>query len=109
MYKRKISRISLSSYNLDKHVSYMYSHLLPHITHKMYPRQLGESWGVGRKEKEMTIKEKLLVWLAYKTPRKLAYWCAVRVMAHATAGKYGDTIVPELRAMEALRRWEEKK
>jgi len=57
----------------------------------------------------MTIKEKLLVWLAYKTPRKLAYWCAVRVLANATTGKYSNTVVGDLDALKALQRWEEKK
>ena len=44
--------------------------------------------------------------IAWKLPRRLAYWCAIRVIAHATTGKYGNTVVPELRAMDALKRWE---
>jgi len=27
-------------------------------------------------------------------------------MAHATTGEYGSTVVPELTAMDALKRWE---
>lgn len=44
--------------------------------------------------------------IAWLVPRRLAYWCAIRVMANATTGQYGDTVVPELRAMDALQRWE---
>jgi hypothetical protein len=50
--------------------------------------------------------EKIWQWLAWRLPRGLVYWCAIRVMAHATTGRYGTTVVPELPAMEALSRWE---
>lgn len=47
-------------------------------------------------------------WLAVARamPRKLAYWCTIRVTAEATSGEYDGTIVPEIPAMEAARRWE---
>ena len=48
----------------------------------------------------------LWLWLAWRLPRKLVYWCAVRVGAHATQGDYSDTVVPELLVMEALERWD---
>jgi hypothetical protein len=32
-------------------------------------------------------------------------WCAVRLMAHATVGQYSKQIVPELTAIDALKRW----
>lgn len=35
----------------------------------------------------------------------MAYWCAIRVIAHATQGKHSDQVVPELGAMEAIKRW----
>lgn len=50
--------------------------------------------------------DRVLRWLAFRLPRRLAYWAAIRVMAAATTGKYGGTIVPELLAVEALNRWE---
>lgn len=50
--------------------------------------------------------ERLCMWLAWKMPRRLAYWCAVRVITHATQGRYSNQIVPELYAMDALKRWE---
>jgi hypothetical protein len=52
------------------------------------------------------IKEKLMMWVAWKMPRWLVMWCAVRLGANATQGKYDTTIVPDLLFMDALRRWE---
>jgi hypothetical protein len=49
--------------------------------------------------------EKLLIWIAWRMPRKLVYWCSIRLMANATSGIYGNTIVCDLKAMEALNRW----
>jgi hypothetical protein len=50
--------------------------------------------------------ERFWQFLAWRLPRSLAYWCAIRVMAHATQGRYGTQVVPELTAMDALKRWE---
>ncbi len=50
--------------------------------------------------------EKIQRWLAWRLPHGLVYWAAVRLLAHATTGKYSATIVPDLRAMDALQRWE---
>ena len=52
------------------------------------------------------IKEKIQMWFAWKLPRWLVKWAAVRLMASATQGKHSSTIVPELTAMQALDRWE---
>ena len=51
------------------------------------------------------MKEKVAMWLSSKLPRTLVYWCAIRLFAHATTGKYSKQFVPELTALEALRRW----
>ena len=48
--------------------------------------------------------EKLCIWLAWKMPRQLVYWCAIRLNAHATAAGYET--VPELTVMDALKRWD---
>ena len=40
-------------------------------------------------------------------PRWLVYYCAIRLMAHASGSKYPTQIVPELTAMDALKRWDE--
>lgn len=49
--------------------------------------------------------ERALMAIAWRLPRSIAYWAAIRVMAHATTGKHGNTLVPELRATEAIERW----
>lgn len=54
----------------------------------------------------MRWTEDVWLWLAFRMPRKLVYWCAVRVAAYATSGRYEHQIVPELRATDALKRWE---
>jgi hypothetical protein len=51
------------------------------------------------------VKERAVMAVAWKLPRQLAYWAAIRVLAHATTGRYSDQIVPELRALDALERW----
>uniref|UniRef100_A0A6H1ZBT0 Uncharacterized protein n=1 Tax=viral metagenome TaxID=1070528 RepID=A0A6H1ZBT0_9ZZZZ len=38
-------------------------------------------------------------------PKRLVYFCALRLMIHATSGKYGNTEVPALTGMDALARW----
>ena len=50
--------------------------------------------------------DRLLRDIAWMLPRRLVYWCAIRLMAAATAGRYSDQIVPELYAMDALQRWD---
>ena len=53
------------------------------------------------------LTEKVQTWIVWHLPRWLIYWSAIRLIAHATTGKYGGQIVPELSAMEALKRWED--
>ena len=51
-------------------------------------------------------KERFLMWLAYRLPRKLVYNSAIRLMVNATTGEYSHQVVPELTAMDALQRWD---
>ena len=53
------------------------------------------------------MSEKIWRWLAGKLPKNLVYWAAAHLIAHATSGKYGDTEVPGLSAIEALGRYGE--
>jgi hypothetical protein len=55
-------------------------------------------WWLGK-------KDKLQMWFAWRLPKWLVEWATVRLVAHATTGVYSDTVVPDLTAMEALRRW----
>lgn len=43
--------------------------------------------------------------LAYILPADLVYFAVIRLVAHATTGKYGSTNVVKLSAMDALERW----
>lgn len=51
---------------------------------------------------------RMKLWIAQHMPDWLIYWCAIVLGAYATSGKYGSTIVSELKFMEALKRWERK-
>jgi len=50
--------------------------------------------------------DKIYMAIAWMLPKRLVHWCAIRLMSYATCGKYGEQIVPELTAMDALKRWE---
>ncbi len=50
------------------------------------------------------MKEKFAAWLMRRMPM-FAYYGAIHVVAVATTGKYGSTIVSQLRAMEAIGRF----
>ena len=52
------------------------------------------------------LLEKIVTWVAWHLPKNLVYWAFIRLAAHATTGKYGNTHPDELSVMEALNRWE---
>lgn len=52
-------------------------------------------------------REAFIRWIVWRLPRKIIMWSYIRVGAHATTGKYGSTVVPELGMMEALERWDD--
>lgn len=43
--------------------------------------------------------------IANHVPRRLAYFCTIRVLVNATTGEHSDQVVPDLLAMDALQRW----
>lgn len=49
--------------------------------------------------------ETLKIKIAWLMPRWLVYWCSIRLMANATQGGWSNQIVPDLLAMDALKRW----
>jgi hypothetical protein len=53
------------------------------------------------------MKDKFWMWLAWKLPKELVARTFCRVVGYATTGKYGDTEVPALNVMNALKRWME--
>jgi hypothetical protein len=53
------------------------------------------------------MKEKVCIWIAWHLPSCLVTWCFSRVVAYATTGEYSNQVVPELAAVDALKRWSE--
>lgn len=49
--------------------------------------------------------EKLCIKIAWLLPKRLVYWCAIRLGANATQGEYSNQIVPDLNFVDALKRW----
>jgi hypothetical protein len=49
--------------------------------------------------------EKFWMRLALLLPKPLVMWAAVRLMAIATQGEWSGQVVPELTAIDALKRW----
>ena len=47
-------------------------------------------------------------WVANMLPRNLVYWSAIRLIAHATMGRWPDEQVTEVTAVATLRRWDEE-
>ena len=50
-------------------------------------------------------KRRITYWIIKHMPKRLKYLTAIDVIAYATCGKYGNTIVPELTAMDAIKRY----
>jgi hypothetical protein len=53
------------------------------------------------------MQERFYIWLAWHLPKELVKWAAVRLMAHATTGRYSSQVVPDLLALDMLKRWDE--
>ena len=51
------------------------------------------------------MSEKFWAWLAYKVPKRLAYWCYVRVHSHSTVTKFTDKHPSEVNCFEAMEAW----
>ena len=51
-------------------------------------------------------REALWRGIANALPHKLAYWTAVRVMAHATGPKFGNSHPDRTSVLIALQRWQ---
>lgn len=70
-------------------------------------RRLRNSWA-DRRYFAGKHAERVLLWVVWHLPRRVVRWSYIRVAAHATTGKYGNTVVPELGMMEALTRWDDR-
>ena len=51
-------------------------------------------------------RDKCWMWLAWRLPKRLVYFAAIRLGAHATGGEYSRQNVPELTVLDAIKRWD---
>jgi hypothetical protein len=63
----------------------------------------------GRKYLMRKRSDQFFLWLARHLPKRLIMWSYVDVVAVATTGKYSNTVVPELTAVDAFKRWSDEK
>jgi hypothetical protein len=47
-------------------------------------------------------------WLAWRLPRRLVYFAAIRLWAYGTCGDYGTSNATTITVDEALKRWERR-
>lgn len=52
-------------------------------------------------------KQSFSEWVAWKLPHNIVMWAYVRVVAHGTTGRWSNTLVPDVTAMEILKRWDD--
>jgi len=61
------------------------------------------------KQELKNLGEEVCKFTAYILPRRIAYFVMIRIIAEGTTGIYSNTLVPEVPAMEILKRWEKGK
>ena len=49
--------------------------------------------------------DKIYCWLAWKLPKNLVKWCAVRLMTNASVGKHSSMVMSEITCIQALQAW----
>ena len=64
-----------------------------------------DSWFWFKHDMYRLFTETIPMHIAFKLPRKVIYWCYIKVCSEATTGQYGTTYVSELTIMEALKRF----
>lgn len=53
-----------------------------------------------------SIRTRFVQWLAWHMPRDIAYWCAIRVVTHASTHALSNVEMGAITAVEALEEWE---
>lgn len=51
------------------------------------------------------MMEKIVRWICWCLPKTIVYWCAIRLGCNATQGDYSNQVVPDLKFIDALKRW----
>jgi hypothetical protein len=62
-------------------------------------------WRYVARETLRHWSEKIVMAIAWKLPKRLVMWCGYRIGANATQGQFGNTVVPDLKFMDAMARW----
>ena len=52
--------------------------------------------------------DRIKMFLVWRLPKWIVYWCVIRVGGYASTGQYSNQIVPDLTLIDALKRWEKK-
>lgn len=52
------------------------------------------------------LSNRVMTWIAWALPHDLVMWASIRLMAHATQGKWGNQTPDSVNILEALKRWE---
>lgn len=47
-------------------------------------------------------------WVAYRLSRRVVYWAAIRLGAHASTGKWSTTMATDMTFFDALERWDDQ-
>lgn len=55
-----------------------------------------------------SLLERLIMRVAWRLPRRIVYWCAIRVWAEATTGKWSNQLVSTVTIDQCLDRWENR-
>ena len=66
------------------------------------------SWLRWQKYRLKRVPEAVARWIAWHLPKEVVKWCFYRMAAHATTGKYGNTLVPGLTWETIAKRWPSK-
>jgi hypothetical protein len=72
---------------------------------RQWLNDLRSFWGYEVMDKGRT---RLALWLTWRLPRRVVYWSAIRLLAETTTGRWGETLVPELTVLDAVKRWEDR-
>lgn len=56
-------------------------------------------------ERYVRRRDLTIAWIANRLPKRLVYYCAIRVVVHGTTGTYSNQEVPALYATDALKRF----
>ncbi len=55
------------------------------------------------------MTDRIAMRVAWLLPRRLVYWAAIRLMAHATTGPHSHELVVDTTILDALQRWPKEK